>query len=353
MLDHSTDSYFVDLPWFVRGQFLKLDHTAHHCGTGKASLYSLEDCVAEQLDHLYYLNDILKIEMISEALHEKICTILLYPLLVKSILEPEVDVGIDETESTVMDVETNCSEEHNLCSHKSGALSVDNVASVRNGQDDEHIVYSEDTNTATTHASSASSIKNDQMESNETELSSSSSIEPVPLQVANSPRSDTLSLISSTSEDGNIVEGHYENSCPNRSQLSTPPASPSSHSQTPKERKGAHAKYLRRQQTTQRSNPKRSRINDDDSNGQHDETTRLKTIDELRIPVDRVCSAFALNVHKWGCPLTTDTVLTNAKANETPFSQHSLVLIVTSIPCIRSQGAASRIGTHSDLARQI
>eukprot|EP01027_Heterolobosea_sp_BB2_P007122 GEZU01010629.1.p1 GENE.GEZU01010629.1~~GEZU01010629.1.p1 ORF type:complete len:314 (-),score=95.40 GEZU01010629.1:49-990(-) len=91
ILDSSAVPYFTNLGWFIRDQFLSLNHLLDDCITGTILLSKLNDCVAEQLDHLYYLNDIysLRIDEFSQVLKDRMLKVLIYPYIVRS-LAPEL-----------------------------------------------------------------------------------------------------------------------------------------------------------------------------------------------------------------------------------------------------------------------
>lgn len=89
--DRTAAPYFSNLVWFIGNHILEVDNCVRgdvdHNSRGR-----LADLVAEQLDHLHYLNDILKlgITTLNEVLADHLLNRLLVPLLVYS-LNPQLE----------------------------------------------------------------------------------------------------------------------------------------------------------------------------------------------------------------------------------------------------------------------
>jgi hypothetical protein len=92
VLDRTAVPYFSNLVWFMSDQSLSLnEHIMRHGGTlSPSALSKLKDMVAEHLDNLFYLNDILclNVHAINEVLTAQVIKKLLIPLYVHSLVPP-------------------------------------------------------------------------------------------------------------------------------------------------------------------------------------------------------------------------------------------------------------------------
>ncbi|MED6249366.1 Protein CL16A [Ataeniobius toweri] len=88
--DKTAVPYFSNLVWFIGSHVIELDKCVQtdeeHKNRGK-----LSDLVAEHLDHLHYLNDILIIncEFLNDVLTDHLLNRLFLPLYVYSLVSPE------------------------------------------------------------------------------------------------------------------------------------------------------------------------------------------------------------------------------------------------------------------------
>uniref|UniRef100_A0A8C6U739 C-type lectin domain containing 16A n=1 Tax=Neogobius melanostomus TaxID=47308 RepID=A0A8C6U739_9GOBI len=89
--DKTAVPYFSNLVWFIGSHVIELDKCVQtdeeHKNRGK-----LSDLVAEHLDHLHYLNDILIIncEFLNDVLTDHLLNRLFLPLYVYSLINPEI-----------------------------------------------------------------------------------------------------------------------------------------------------------------------------------------------------------------------------------------------------------------------
>ncbi|XP_013856635.1 protein CLEC16A, partial [Austrofundulus limnaeus] len=89
--DKTAVPYFSNLVWFIGSHVIELDKCVQtdeeHKNRGK-----LSDLVAEHLDHLHYLNDILIIncEFLNDVLTDHLLNRLFLPLYVYSLVSPEM-----------------------------------------------------------------------------------------------------------------------------------------------------------------------------------------------------------------------------------------------------------------------
>lgn len=99
--DKTAAPYFSNLVWFIGNHVLELDICVRN-DADHQSRNRLSDLVAEHLDHLHYLNDILclHIESLNDVLTDHLLNRLLIPLYVYSLTKPrrhsQADVGIRE-----------------------------------------------------------------------------------------------------------------------------------------------------------------------------------------------------------------------------------------------------------------
>ena len=87
VIDKTAVPYFANLVWFIGNHILEIDacvrNDADHRSLGK-----LKDLVAEHLDHVHYLNDILclGIENLNEVLTGHLLNRLFIPLYIYSLV---------------------------------------------------------------------------------------------------------------------------------------------------------------------------------------------------------------------------------------------------------------------------
>ena len=98
VIDKTAVPYFANLVWFIGNHILEIDacvrNDADHRSLGK-----LKDLVAEHLDHVHYLNDILclGIENLNEVLTGHLLNRLFIPLYVYSLVHKPKAPNADTT----------------------------------------------------------------------------------------------------------------------------------------------------------------------------------------------------------------------------------------------------------------
>lgn len=92
--DKTAVPYFSNIVWFIGSHILELDTCIHNDINQLSGQTRLSDLVAEHLDHLHYLNDILclNIEDLNIVLIEHLLNKLLLPLYILSLLPSKKDV---------------------------------------------------------------------------------------------------------------------------------------------------------------------------------------------------------------------------------------------------------------------
>ncbi|KAL0488727.1 hypothetical protein AKO1_002737, partial [Acrasis kona] len=90
VVDHTSGPYFETLSNFVYDQFVSLANMVARCTRGQVHFRSVEDMAADQLDDLYYLNDIFNtnIEGLCTLLREHLQHSVIESLIIGSILHP-------------------------------------------------------------------------------------------------------------------------------------------------------------------------------------------------------------------------------------------------------------------------
>ena len=88
--DHTAVPYFSNLVWFIGNHVLEIDNCLRKPIKDQQMLIKLDDLVAEHLDHLHYLNDILllRIDDLNEILTDHLLNRLLVPLYIYSLVAP-------------------------------------------------------------------------------------------------------------------------------------------------------------------------------------------------------------------------------------------------------------------------
>ena len=88
--DHTAVPYFSNLVWFIGNHVLEIDNCLRKPIKDQQMLIKLDDLVAEHLDHLHYLNDILllRIDDLNEILTDHLLNRLLVPLYIYSLIAP-------------------------------------------------------------------------------------------------------------------------------------------------------------------------------------------------------------------------------------------------------------------------
>eukprot|EP00128_Syssomonas_multiformis_P006186 Colp12_sorted_trinity150504_noHs@18803 len=101
ILNKTAVPYFSNLVWFIGNQSLDLDKCVHD--TDHLHRSRLDDLVAEHLDHLHYLNDILSlgIEPLNKVLTEHLLTKLFIPLYVYSLGSQSLHHQEEEEEARI------------------------------------------------------------------------------------------------------------------------------------------------------------------------------------------------------------------------------------------------------------
>jgi protein CLEC16A len=86
--DRTAVPYFSNLVWFIGNHVLEIDQCMRKQIKDQQMLIRLDDLVAEHLDHLHYLNDILhlQIEALNEILTDHLLNRLLIPLYIYSLV---------------------------------------------------------------------------------------------------------------------------------------------------------------------------------------------------------------------------------------------------------------------------
>ena len=87
---HTAVPYFSNLVWFIGNHVLEIDACLSSSPQTQQTVVRLDDLVAEHLDHLHYLNDILLLQFadLKAVLTEHLLHRLLVPLYVFSLIEP-------------------------------------------------------------------------------------------------------------------------------------------------------------------------------------------------------------------------------------------------------------------------
>lgn len=93
--DRTAAPYFSNLVWFIGKHILELDACVRN-DTDHQSQSRLSNLVAEHLDHLHYLNDILllKIDGLNAVLTEHLLHKLFVPLYIYSLTPPTTDLAV-------------------------------------------------------------------------------------------------------------------------------------------------------------------------------------------------------------------------------------------------------------------
>lgn len=93
--DRTAAPYFSNLVWFIGKHILELDFCVRN-DTDHQSQHRLSNLVAEHLDHLHYLNDILllKIDGLNAVLTEHLLHKLFVPLYIYSLTPPTPDLAV-------------------------------------------------------------------------------------------------------------------------------------------------------------------------------------------------------------------------------------------------------------------
>lgn len=93
--DRTAAPYFSNLVWFIGKHILELDACVRN-DTDHQSQHRLSNLVAEHLDHLHYLNDILllEIEGLNAVLTEHLLHKLFVPLYIYSLTPPTPDLAV-------------------------------------------------------------------------------------------------------------------------------------------------------------------------------------------------------------------------------------------------------------------
>lgn len=89
--DRTAVPYFSNLVWFIGNHVLEIDNCLHSSPQTQQTVVKLDDLVAEHLDHLHYLNDILLLQIadLNAVLTEHLLNRLLIPLYIFSLIEPK------------------------------------------------------------------------------------------------------------------------------------------------------------------------------------------------------------------------------------------------------------------------
>ena len=87
--DHTAVPFFSNLVWFIGNHVLEIDNCLKKPIKDQQMLIKLDDLVAEHLDHLHYLNDILllRIDDLNEILTDHLLNRLLIPLYIYSLID--------------------------------------------------------------------------------------------------------------------------------------------------------------------------------------------------------------------------------------------------------------------------
>jgi protein CLEC16A len=93
--DRTAAPYFSNLVWFIGKHILELDSCVRN-DTDHQSQHRLSNLVAEHLDHLHYLNDILLLEIdgLNAVLTEHLLHKLFVPLYIYSLTPPTPDLAV-------------------------------------------------------------------------------------------------------------------------------------------------------------------------------------------------------------------------------------------------------------------
>jgi protein CLEC16A len=93
--DRTAAPYFSNLVWFIGKHILELDSCVRN-DTDHQSQHRLSNLVAEHLDHLHYLNDILMMEIdgLNAVLTEHLLHKLFVPLYIYSLTPPTPDLAV-------------------------------------------------------------------------------------------------------------------------------------------------------------------------------------------------------------------------------------------------------------------
>ncbi|XP_015791120.1 protein CLEC16A homolog [Tetranychus urticae] len=90
--DRTAAPYFSNLVWFIGNHVLEIDACLRKQIKDQQMLIRLDDLVAEHLDHLHYLNDILllRIDDLNQILTDHLLNRLLIPLYIYSLITPTI-----------------------------------------------------------------------------------------------------------------------------------------------------------------------------------------------------------------------------------------------------------------------
>lgn len=100
--DHTAVPYFSNLVWFIGNHVLEIDDCLRKPIKDQQMLIKLDDLVAEHLDHLHYLNDILllRIDDLNQILTVHLLNRLLIPLYIYSLIATSTERDEEQSNST-------------------------------------------------------------------------------------------------------------------------------------------------------------------------------------------------------------------------------------------------------------
>lgn len=95
ILDRSAVPYFSNLVWFIRDQCISLDRFIQ--GASYLDVGKVRSKVEQQIDHFYYLQDILNLQMdaMSRVLSDQFLAHFVFPVLVASFLPSNIKKELD------------------------------------------------------------------------------------------------------------------------------------------------------------------------------------------------------------------------------------------------------------------
>jgi protein CLEC16A len=104
--DRTAVPYFSNLVWFIGNHVLEIDKCLRLSPQTQQTVVKLDDLVAEHLDHLHYLNDILLLQIadLNAVLTEHLLNRLLIPLYIFSLIEAKSsNRSADDSQSSSCD----------------------------------------------------------------------------------------------------------------------------------------------------------------------------------------------------------------------------------------------------------
>lgn len=104
--DRTAVPYFSNLVWFIGNHVLEIDQCMRKEIKDQQMLIRLDDLVAEHLDHLHYLNDILRLQIhaLNQILTDHLLNRLLIPLYIYSLVTESPSPATESTRPRISSI---------------------------------------------------------------------------------------------------------------------------------------------------------------------------------------------------------------------------------------------------------